>query len=92
MDYEGPAVSSSQVVKARKAHRCCECGEVIRPGALYECYSGCWDGSWARYRTCLPCMRIRDDLCSCGFVFGQLREAIWEALGMDYITGEGTDR
>lgn len=87
MDYEGPSVHSVKVVKARKAHRCCECGEAIEKGERYERYSGCWDGEWTDYKTCLGCRAIRDDLCSCGFVFGQLREAVGEVLGMDYVTG-----
>lgn len=87
IDYEGPSVSSVKVVKARKAHKCCECGETIQPGERYEVYSGCWEGSWDTHKTCLPCQRLRDDLCRCGFVFGQLREAVGEALGMDYVTG-----
>jgi hypothetical protein len=32
-------------------------------------------------------MRIRDDFCRCGFVFGGLVEAIWRCLGFDYVSG-----
>lgn len=88
MDYEGPSVFSAKVVKARKTHTCGECGETIQPGECYEVYSGCWEGEWNTHKTCSSCKAIRDDLCSCGYVFGQLREAVGEVLGMDYVTGE----
>lgn len=88
MDYEGPSVSSVKIVRGRKAYRCCECGETIEKGERHESYAGCWEGEWTTHRTCLGCKAIRDDLCSCGFVFGQLREAVGEVLGMDYVTGQ----
>jgi len=88
MDHEGADVSGTMIITARKKHTCCECGEAISPGERYEVISGLWEGSWDRYKTCLPCQRIRDDLCSCGYLFGGLREAIWEALGFDYVSGE----
>lgn len=90
-DYESPSVWEVKVVKARhtkKPHVCCECGATISPGESYERASGLWEDSWGRYKTCLPCARIRDDLCRCGFIYGRLRETICEDLGFDYVTGE----
>lgn len=89
-DGEHPAVHTEQVVRARKTHVCCECGEEIKVGEQYERAKGLWDGSWGTYTTCIPCMRIRDDLCSC-FIYGHLRETVWDCLGIDLVTGETRD-
>lgn len=83
---DGPAVSSEKIVTARKKHICGECGEPIAPGEKYERVSGLWDGHWSRYKTCLPCSRIRDDLFTC-FIYGELREMVLEDYGFDYVTG-----
>ena len=92
VDYDRADVYSSKVVTARKQHKCCECGETIEPGGKYEYVSGCWDGSWDHYKTCEICLRIRNDVCcGGGFLFGQLREEVWEAFGVDYVTGETPD-
>jgi hypothetical protein len=75
---------------ARKEWVCCECAETIKPGDSYQLWSLLNDGSWSKERTCAPCARIRSDLCSC-WIFGELRESVWECLGFDYLTGEDRD-
>lgn len=60
-DGSGPEVFDKVWRKARKKHRCCECGETIRPGQVYECVKGLWDGCWAEYKTCTLCVKIRGD-------------------------------
>jgi len=87
-DYDEADVYSAKIVVARKTHKCCECLEPIEPGEKYEQASGCWEGSWDHYKTCLPCYYIRRDLCCGGWLFGQLRDAVWDAIGLNYITGE----
>lgn len=82
-----PSVSSTTYPKARKEHTCCECKETIKPGEVYERHNGCWDGAWRTYLTCMPCQRIRKAYC-CSWVYGELHDDIWGALGVDYITGE----
>ena len=73
---------------ARKPHHCCECLEIIEPGQRYEYASLCFDGSWGHAKTCELCVRIRNDLCPCGFCHGELRDTLWQCLDFDYITGE----
>jgi hypothetical protein len=90
-DGEAPAVFREEERQARKAYKCCECRAPIKPGERYENATGLWDGAWATYRTCLTCARIRDDLCKGGYVYAGLREAIWECMGFDYVTGEEGD-
>lgn len=89
-DADGPSVFNERRFIARKNHACCECGGVIRPGERYERTDGCWDGRWETYKTCGICLRIRGEYC-CSWVYGGLREDLWSAFGMDYVTGEMTE-
>lgn len=91
VDYDSADIYASKVVVAKKVHTCCECGEVIRPGEKYEYASGLWEGSWSHYKTCEICLRIREDVCCGKWLFGQLREEIWDAFGLDYVTGQTSD-
>ena len=75
---------------ARKVHRCCEGGEEIKPGEKYEYVCGCWDHEFDVFKTCMTCRTIRHEHC-CTWVYGELREAMWEEFGFDYVTGETSD-
>jgi len=89
-DYGCEATASPfacQVIQARKRWKCCECGERIEVGEEHEFVRGCWEGYWATYRTCAICLRIRNAYF-CTWVYGSMRERLWEELGVDYITGE----
>jgi len=78
-DYDAPRMYSEMVVKARKPHGCCECGNTIHPGSEYQRASGKWDGDFGVYCTCLDCMHIRDAFrCGGGFLFGQLWDSLHE--------------
>jgi hypothetical protein len=86
VDYS--QINRTTMRKARKQHCCVECGDPVLPGEQYEENTQIVDEQWQVYRTCLLCCRIRNDL-SCGcFVFGDLREAIWDQMGFDYVTGK----
>ncbi len=67
-DYcELPAFFSEQIgVRARKEHKCCECGEPITPGQLYDKFTGMWDGridTYRQHQKChAACRFIRDEL------------------------------
>jgi len=74
--------------KARKAHTCGECGATITPGERYEHVSACWEGEPETCKTCLICVRIRDELLPCGFYFGGVWSEIHQANCIDY---EGDD-
>lgn len=67
--------------RARKAHRCCECGRTIGAGEVYEHASGVWDGGPDAFKTCGRCARVRRALdadfhCVCRAPFTALREAL----------------
>jgi len=87
--YDGDPADCYTVFDMSSNHdqRCCECGETIPRGTPHEYVSGSWDGFWMRYRTCLTCRRIRDSYY-CTYLYGGLRESLWNDLGLDYITGD----
>lgn len=62
--------------------RCCECSLPITKGEHYWFSYGYWEDRFDRYKTCLNCRRlwqeleVRDIACQC---FGGLWEAIWDS-------------
>ena len=68
-EYDGPEFFSCRTVKARKSHRCCECGEMIEPGDEYEYVSGKWEGDFATYCTCERCADLRDSYVGLGYCY-----------------------
>ncbi len=87
-DYDIAEQYWTKMVKARKQHICCECGEEIEPGEQYEKISMVHEGEFSSHKTCLLCHRIAQDLCCGCYAVEQLRDTIWEALDFDYVTGE----
>lgn len=86
--YDGeyaPEFFNERIVTARKAHRCGECGEEIKPGQRYEYVRGCWEGDFSTHKTCLPCRNVRDSLMKCGFIYGRVWEDVREWLDMQGI-------
>lgn len=88
LDLEPPEFICVSLKKARKNHKCCECGEIIPAGNQYQYISGKWDGDFLTFKTCATCAAIRSDYCCC---YGDLRTDLWQALGLDYVTGKTID-
>lgn len=65
MTGEQPTACSEQRRRAKKAHRCCECGREIAAGEVYEYVSGIWDARPASFKTCLMCAEVSDLACQC---------------------------
>lgn len=83
--------------KARKEHRCCECGGRIPPGAVYVYTFGEWDGDTTSYKQHLECRDLLEAIADeyCGGespVYGSLMEEIGEYEDRDEETGEVNDR
>jgi len=79
-DGDGEYCSFSNVVfpKARKPHKCYECGREIAKGSEYEKYTGVFDGSFFEHKTCMDCRNIRLGLsCNNSIEFGRLWEEIY---------------
>jgi len=87
--YDGDRAEfmSEKIVCAKKSHTCCECFEPIEPGEKYERVDGKWDGHMDTYKTCLTCVRIRDDYCS-SWIYGELRQTLIECIEVDYMDPE----
>lgn len=84
-DYEPVECFSETTPTARKDHKCCECGELIKKGEKYHRMKYLCDGQWWNTKVCILCERIRNDYCA---PYGELRETVMEAMDFDYVTGE----
>lgn len=67
--------------------KCCECGEWIRPGDVYERVAGKWDGKMDAFSTCRPCAEIRDAFACDGYVHTDVWENIREGMFETMSTG-----
>jgi hypothetical protein len=80
-DYdEGNDFYSETKPRARKPHRCCECGETIHVGAVYQRASGKADGEIWTTRSCAVCCEIRSAFVCGSWEFGRLWESIREEI------------
>lgn len=88
-DDDGDAAEfySERWVRARTAHKCCECGETIAPGESYQSVAGKWVGAVATFRTCAACAEIRSVFCCEGWIFGFLWEEAEGSLFPIMTTG-----
>lgn len=53
--------------RARKPHKCCECGYEIAPGESYEVAAGMTEGYFWSAATCERCADLRDSFEGLGF-------------------------
>jgi hypothetical protein len=85
--YDGDCAkfSDTRYVKARKPHKCCECGGTIVVGTVHQCVVGKWETSIDTYRTCPICDEIRGAFCCNGWTYGSLWEDVNEQL-LPYMT------
>lgn len=85
-DAENTEAYVSYTRKARKSHRCYECGRPIAKGERYEEVTGVWDGTPNRFRTCADCLSVRDALFCRSWCHG----GVWEDLyaHIDYCAGK----
>ena len=58
---ERPDCYGVKVRKARKPHKCYECGGVIEKGEQYNYHHGVWDHEAASYKVCTDCDGLRED-------------------------------
>lgn len=56
---EQPDCYSLSTPKARKEHRCCECGGVIQVGEKYFSHNLVWEGTAATFKCCSDCEALR---------------------------------
>ena len=68
-----------KIRKARKNHKCGECGEEIQPGQSYEHARGLFDGYFFTSKTCQSCLEIRARFFS-GWIYGSILDEIYNSL------------
>lgn len=72
---------------AHKEHMCCECRQIIKPGQKYERDATVFEGDFAVYKTCIPCLNVRHSMLPCGFYYGSL----WDDIHQEYCHGHDED-
>lgn len=82
--------------KARRSHRCCECGRLIPSGEVYVRSWGKWDGNIGTYRQHVDCHELLDwiSVNLCGgemWSFTSLRDELGE-YGPDLYADGNPDK
>ena len=90
-DYDQPDFINTEIRKAKKEHKCCECGYTIKPGEQYEYVFGLWNVKPDTYKTCERCLDLRENLLQ---IFGcyyytQLFDQYREYLSMQFFEDIG---
>lgn len=82
MDYDADSSDfcTESFHKARKSHKCCECGGVIAKGQRYERAAGKTCGEMWSHATCAACAEIREAFVCGSLVYGMLWESIKESM------------
>lgn len=80
MSDGGPEVHRAKIVRARKAHRCDECGRPIAAGERYEYVFSIFEGDWYTNHTCVHCVEVRRwlDVACRGWIYTAVHEDIRE--------------
>jgi len=84
-DYERPSVISERTRRARKPHKCIECGREISPGETYEYTWGIWEGDADQFKTCSRCLAVKQYVmahvpCFC-WTYGNLLDDARSCIG-----------
>ena len=59
-DYEPAEFYHQETRKAKKEHKCSECGRAIDAGESYQHVRGKWDGDVGTFKTCPRCLALKD--------------------------------
>lgn len=96
---DGPSTYRETRPKARRDHKCCECGGVIRSGETYTSFWGVWDGESSTFKTCADCEALAgwamdEHDCFCPN-FGSLHDGVLKLVresGLPELIAEGERR
>ena len=80
---DSPDFFNSNIVKAKKTHKCTECKREIPKGEEYEKVSGKWGGGIDVFKTCKDCLSLRNEFFT-SYYFGR----IWEIFS-EHVDGVG---
>ncbi len=82
-DPEPLVMPREEYPKARKPHKCCECGSDIDPGEKYQKITGLHEGSWVEFKTCYVCINVRAEAeADLGYQIGLT--CLYEETGTKY--------
>jgi hypothetical protein len=91
-DAERSDFGTNRMVRAKKEHRCTECGRAIAAGEEYEYASGKIDGYFLVHKTCQHCTAARAwllEACT-GYVYTEVGEELiehwWESETFRSVT------
>lgn len=84
---ENATVTLSDIVRARKPHKCQECGVVIKVGESYERNKWLYDGEWSLMDICMICREIGCAFSCEGRELGNMWEDIHDNLFPNMTTG-----
>lgn len=60
-DYDGSwSLYHEHKRKARKVHRCGECGRAVMPGETYQVAAGLYDGEFSHHKRCSHCVGLAE--------------------------------
>lgn len=77
-DADAPLCMEVSHPKARKPHKCFECGQIIGIGQKYEYTKGVWPDGPSQFKVCLVCVEIRGMLGCTSVAFGEVMEQATE--------------
>jgi hypothetical protein len=87
-DYDGDTpdfIRIRMIKRARKPHKCYECGGIIFVGESYERIDALFEGSMHDHSECTTCLEIRQWAsisvpCFCAYEWGSLLERVMEMV------------
>lgn len=101
-DADGPTAYCETHHRARKEHKCWECGGKIIAGETYVIASGVWDGRGDSFKYCLACKEVLNAFGAAhkgtypeiGNLEGALQECVreetsWDDEDNEVLTVEG---
>jgi len=80
VDCDGPELYTVTKPRARKPHKCGECGREIKLSEKYENVVGLWGGRFNIHKTCSVCLDIRSVFFCEGWFFGEVLEYLEEHI------------
>lgn len=79
-DGDGADFWTARYVRAKKSHRCKECGKPISIGERYERSAARSEGSFYSHSTCATCAEVRNAFFCGSFTYGDVWNCIRENM------------
>lgn len=86
-NLDSPSIFEEVKRRAKKVHKCSECGWMIQPASEYVNISGLWEGEWSHFKQCLLCNEIGNRFVQetdCCYSIGRLYSELKDSEILDY--------